>query len=455
MNIYRPPSGKVDEAVKILQDTCSDFPQNAELYIVGDFNIDASKINSPSSTAMRNFENTYNLSQLIDNNTRTTNKSSSIIDHIYTNSNVVSSHGVLNINISDHMPIFVIRKKMKEPCSVTTFECRKLEHFNEEFYKEKLLESDWSRLFDSNDPTDGWEIMIKTIRNVLDQHYPIKLYKNVPTKAKWITNEIFELMRNRDNIYKEARLLKTPELWNEAKKLRNIVSDTCKKAKRDFIHSNIMNNRENPQKFWGEISKVWDNSKDKIKTDISLTDPTDGNLKEGIRVGNIFNEFFSKVGISIQNSMTELNNDESKMLKTAMIKNQENSDAHNHQSFALRQITHDQLDRVVSKIEMHKNSGIKNVSTHLLKISYKIVLPQLLHIFNKSIMNGAFPQAWKTAIVTPLYKNGLRTDPQNYRPIVCLPLPGKLIEKLIHGQYYAYLEDNKLINVSQFGFRKK
>lgn len=112
------------------------------------------------------------------------------------------------------------------------------------------------------------------------------------------------------------------------------------------------------------------------------------------------------------------------------------------------------MDRVISKIEIHKNSGIKDISTYLLKVSFKTLLPQLLHIFNNSITKGLFLQQWKTTIVTPLYKAGAKLDPQNYRPIVCLPLPGKLIEKLIHGQYYAYLEENNLISNSQFGFRK-
>ena len=39
-------------------------------------------------------------------------------------------------------------------------------------------------------------------------------------------------------------------------------------------------------------------------------------------------------------------------------------------------------------------------------------------IFNKSIEIGMFPDEWKNARVTPLYRNtGKRTDMTNYRPI--------------------------------------
>ena len=41
----------------------------------------------------------------------------------------------------------------------------------------------------------------------------------------------------------------------------------------------------------------------------------------------------------------------------------------------------------------------------------------------------------------------------NLRPISLLPLPGKLLEKIVHGQIINYLEDNKLLTDRQTGFR--
>jgi hypothetical protein len=39
------------------------------------------------------------------------------------------------------------------------------------------------------------------------------------------------------------------------------------------------------------------------------------------------------------------------------------------------------------------------------------------YIYNLSSSLGVFPENWKTAKVTPLYKKGDRYDVQNYRPI--------------------------------------
>ena len=43
---------------------------------------------------------------------------------------------------------------------------------------------------------------------------------------------------------------------------------------------------------------------------------------------------------------------------------------------------------------------------------------------------------------------------QNFRPISLLPLPGKLLEKLVHNQISAYLESETLLDKNQHGFRK-
>jgi len=55
--------------------------------------------------------------------------------------------------------------------------------------------------------------------------------------------------------------------------------------------------------------------------------------------------------------------------------------------------------------------------------------------------------------VLPLYKEDIKSDPNNYRPVSILPVVSKIIEKVIFKQLYEYLTDNNLLAVSQHGFR--
>lgn len=165
----------------------------------------------------------------------------------------------------------------------------------------------------------GWDILIGNIRKTLDLYYPMVEYKNVPAKATWITSELFELMFQRDEKFKEAKLTKNPDVWDEAKKLRNQVATDCKNAKRAFIKGNITRNQNNPKKFWSEIGQIWNNNKSESNHNINLKNPINGKMTDGASVGEVFNQYFSRVGQNLQKAITPLSSHEDNMLKQQMI----------------------------------------------------------------------------------------------------------------------------------------
>ena len=64
-----------------------------------------------------------------------------------------------------------------------------------------------------------------------------------------------------------------------------------------------------------------------------------------------------------------------------------------------------------------------------------------------------YPDLWKVANVTPIFKKGDKQLVKNYRPISLLPICGKTLEKIIFNHLYSYLITNKLITTNQSGFR--
>ena len=51
-----------------------------------------------------------------------------------------------------------------------------------------------------------------------------------------------------------------------------------------------------------------------------------------------------------------------------------------------------------------------------------------------TILTGEIPPELKEAKVTPIFKNGKRTEESNYRPISVLPLVSKVMERAIQVQ---------------------
>jgi len=77
----------------------------------------------------------------------------------------------------------------------------------------------------------------------------------------------------------------------------------------------------------------------------------------------------------------------------------------------------------------------------------------LCQVINLTLKSGLVPTDWKIGKVTPVFKSGSKNDIDNYRPITVLPVCSKVFEKCVHHQLMNFLEENKLLNKNQFGFR--
>ena len=81
------------------------------------------------------------------------------------------------------------------------------------------------------------------------------------------------------------------------------------------------------------------------------------------------------------------------------------------------------------------------------------VILSLKIIFRTILLTSTYPDIWKLANVTPIFKKGDTQLIKNYRPISLLPICGKNFEKFIFNNLYSYLNVNNLITKNHSGFR--
>ena len=89
----------------------------------------------------------------------------------------------------------------------------------------------------------------------------------------------------------------------------------------------------------------------------------------------------------------------------------------------------------------------------MLKLCATSISKPLHILFNNSVISESFPNEWKKANVIPVHKKGEKQIINNYRPVSLLPICSKIFEKIIFNSLFEYLEDNKLLNCNQLGFR--
>ena len=124
------------------------------------------------------------------------------------------------------------------------------------------------------------------------------------------------------------------------------------------------------------------------------------------------------------------------------------------QPFNFRPIVVQDIRDAMGKTKTSKSLRSENISSYFLKLATPYIENALVFIFNTSLETSQFPDCWKNARITPIFKEGDRAERSNYRPISVLPVISRLFEKLVFNQLYEYLVKNKLIHPGQSGFLK-
>ena len=83
-------------------------------------------------------------------------------------------------------------------------------------------------------------------------------------------------------------------------------------------------------------------------------------------------------------------------------------------------------------------------------------MPIYRKLFTLILENGIVPSDWVKSNIIPIYKNkSNKNEPNNYCPITVLSCTGKLFTSIINSRLTFFLEENRILNETQSGFRKE
>ena len=116
-------------------------------------------------------------------------------------------------------------------------------------------------------------------------------------------------------------------------------------------------------------------------------------------------------------------------------------------------ITVSGIKSLLHNLNVHKATDPDEISARILKEAGDILAPTLKITFDYSLSTGIIPENWKVANVTPLFKKGDWSQPNNYRPISLTSITSKLFEHIFSSNIMKHLETNNILNCHQHGFR--
>ena len=196
--------------------------------------------------------------------------------------------------------------------------------------------------------------------------------------------------------------------------------------------------KNNTRLLWKTINDIAQRNQTKSAADELIANCADPN-----DAVNRINDYFVNVGENLANKIT----------KTQIMPP---IDATDRESFpnSLVFLPTDEAEVERLLLSLRSNSvGWDSISAKILRSYRHVIVPPLTYICNLAIQTGFFPQAFKKALIIPIHKSGPKDRVDNYRPISILPSMSKVLEKIMNTRLIKFLESNKLLSPSQFGFR--
>jgi hypothetical protein len=216
-----------------------------------------------------------------------------------------------------------------------------------------------------------------------------------------------------------------------------------REAKKLYFARQLQDNVNNMKKTWQLLNQA---IRRKNLKDSGITSIIENNVTstDNRTIANMFNEYFTSAASKIVQKInpTDIN-------PTANLQQ-----VNCHLNFSDEPVTLHELNTACKQIADKKTLDYNGISMYFIKRTIEVLSTPLLHIFNLSLMSGIVPTQLKVAKVIPIFKSGERSSMDNYRPISLLNSFSKLIEKIVAIRVARYLNENNILSIYQFGFRK-
>ena len=202
--------------------------------------------------------------------------------------------------------------------------------------------------------------------------------------------------------------------------------------------------KNNTIELWKLIQSVISNQPSSTKP-FSKTNIDDLVIDDPLKISNLFNDYFTKVGHSIALAIDNI--DDVKF--TTYLRNSV------PQTIVLTFPLPTENFNIIKFLNPNTATGYDNIFPFFLHLGGDELAPKLSLYFSKALEFGIFPQIFKTGKVIPILKSGDKQLLQNYRPISLLPSLSKVFENLIKNCLMNFFVKHKVFHDSQDGFREK
>ena len=441
--LYNSPSVNKHDFLDQFELLLESLSQIKNYYLIGDINIDLLECNPVADRYLKLLE-IHGCAQGIEEPTRVTLDSESLIDHIIHNDyQRPLEFGVIKTYITDHFAIYV-------DLNISKSKSIRSQHFikdrpflrdgNATYLYLNYLKHCLELVDLGQDINASTESFANAISEAVNAFTVEKQSEHQDAVRPWFTKEVKKALIRRNCSFHRYKRCKTYQNKLRYTRARNNVHQQLRKSKREYYDSRLNGLINNPKCFHKELNKI--TGKATKNSNFVIKNDKNELIMDDIDVAESFNEKFVSISKTLAASIDNV------PFTTHGIKT-------NEKTLFFYPADGTEISRIIKNLKNHKSPGLDGLTAEILKVSHDVIVEKLTHLVNESLKSGTFPQVLKAARVVPIYKSGKKSIRENYRPISNLSVLSKIFERAVHERLYNFMDKNKLLYPRQFGFRSK
>ena len=452
---YRPPRNTIPQTDKFISEIGKSIDSatlinNTGIIILGDFNCKHTDWfqQGGSDNCGEKFNNLIKekgFTQLIDSPTHFGPYGLSLIDLLVTNipaKFTLHGSGLPLDPRCDHASIIgQLPTSLNTPSSYT----RTMWYYkqiNPEEFRDIMSSIPWTVFQDIeqlfNDPNEVYYCWQELFTSAIKDSIPNRTVKIFPGNKPWYRKEHHLIRKKVKRLFKIAVQTKKTLDWNRYKAARNIYKDRCESAKLLYKNrqTSILSSNTAPPKLW------WKATKDILgRTSVNFIPPLISNnqvYSTDAEKAEVFATYFSSI------FQVEDPNDDVPIMH----------DDNSEEFLSDIVCTPNDIAKIINRLPPDKAPGPDQITAKMLKLSCEYISESLSNVINISFRSGVLPDILKLSNVCPLFKQGDKHDPKNYRGISLLSLVSKIFERVVFNALYEFLDNKGFFAQYQSGFRK-
>ena len=352
-----------------------------------------------------------------------------VLDLVFTNSNdtIANISSTAGMGLSDHVSL-LFQVEVTRPVTKHNL----LPVYSKGNYDNirSDLSIDWENHLLHLNAEEAMSFIEEHIHKAVGLHVPMR--KNISrNKPLWMDTFAFRKVKQKHSKYVRYLNTKADNSYKDFVKARNEAAKAIRYAKKHYECRLAKEAKTNQKAIWKYI-----NSKSRSTKSICSLRTPDGTLTETDKdtaetLANQYSSVFTKENL---HSFPEL---DLKPVETKM---------------SPIQITKNDVYHQLNILRIDKSAGPDNLHPRVLHETAHVIDTALSILFNKCLTEGVTPRSWKTATVSPIFKNGSKQDPSNYRPVSVTSVVSKIMERLISQHIQRHIKKNNLLSNVQHGF---